>query len=219
MTLELIQDLADSRMAGKDPEEAEVLFRKAIDLSEVRFGRDNPVFLTAQKNFSDFLLDSGRPVEAEAVLLGAEERLEALVSPGNGDLMDLRMNLVEALLDQGKEAEAVEKLQGILLHIRNNLYLLDQVAWTIVRPGHPLPPLFQDGLDLARKALEMSSAGRRSFHRETLAWAMFANGKFEETVRQADLALEEAAGEDKDDYTDLPGEIRKAIQEEKTSKE
>ncbi len=216
-TIELMQDLADSRVAVDDPEEAEILFRKALDLSENRFGKDNPVFFMAQRNYSDFLLDSGRPLEAEAVLRAAETRLEELVSPANGDLMDFRMNLVEAFLQQGKDAEAVVMLQEILPYVRNSLYLLGQTSWKIVGPKHPLPALFPEGLDLARKALELSSDEMRPYHRETFAWALVANGKFEEAVRQADLTLEEASAEDKKDYVDLPGEIRAAIREKASS--
>ena len=64
------------------------------------------------------------------------------------------------------------------------------------------------GLVLARRAVELAaslSPEERAVVRDSLAWALFANGRFVEAVAEEGKALEEAAADKKQEFEGYVG--------------
>jgi tetratricopeptide (TPR) repeat protein len=73
---------------------------------------------------------------------------------------------------------------------------LNDRAWALVDPDRPNRETDVElGLQLARQALDLASEQCDS--RDTLAWALFANGLEEEALKESEKALELAPDEQK----------------------
>ncbi len=73
------------------------------------------------------------------------------------------------------------------------------------------------GLVLARRAVELAAglpAPERAAIRETLAWALFANGRLDEAVLEGEQALEEAGAADRPAFEGYLKELRGAIEDQ-----
>ena len=94
---------------------------------------------------------------------------------------------------------------------------LNEIAWPMIDPGRKDWGREQEGLVLARRAMELAgglSPAERASIRDTLAWALFANGRFDEAVAEEERALEEAAAEGKVEFEGYLERLRKEIAEE-----
>ncbi len=94
---------------------------------------------------------------------------------------------------------------------------LNGVAWRLVDPERKDWGGEARGLVLARRAVELAAASpsaERAATRDTLAWALFAAGRFHEAEEEEEKALEEAGAERKTEFEGYIEKLRKAIEEE-----
>jgi len=68
---------------------------------------------------------------------------------------------------------------------------LNSLAWPLVDPKRTSFGGESKGLVLARRAMELAGEAERAGIRETLAWALFAHGRFDEAVTEVERALAE----------------------------
>jgi hypothetical protein len=105
------------------------------------------------------------------------------------DAIDLHSGIPAALKE---EAKAVAKQQG-----GPSAEQLNGIAWRIVSPSEGTGDDPTKALTLARAAVELRDI---SAYRDTLAWALFANGLFLEAVEESRLALDMASESRKQEY-------------------
>jgi len=77
------------------------------------------------------------------------------------------------------------------------------LAWELIDPDRKDWGGEAKGLVLARRAVELAaelSPAERAGIRDSLAWALFANGRFDEAVAEEEQALEEAAADEKEEF-------------------
>ena len=92
---------------------------------------------------------------------------------------------------------------------------LNRVAWPLVDPDRAsLNTDFHLGLRLARLAVTQSPSAPSL--QDTLAWAFFANGLYEEAIAASKTALEKASAESQDEYR---GYLRRMIQRVEEAKQ
>ncbi|NOT29206.1 MAG: hypothetical protein HOP15_02025 [Planctomycetes bacterium] len=71
--------------------------------------------------------------------------------------------------------------------------------------------------DLARRAVELAAElapAERAGIRDSLAWALFANGRFDEAVAEEEQALEEAASDKKEEFQGYVERLKQKIEAE-----
>ncbi|MBK7875251.1 MAG: SUMF1/EgtB/PvdO family nonheme iron enzyme [Planctomycetes bacterium] len=79
---------------------------------------------------------------------------------------------------------------------------LNELAWPLVDPD-AAREVFGDevkALILARRAVAAAKEGERHTYRDTLAWALFRNGRFDEALAEEKTALSEAPDKEKEAY-------------------
>ena len=78
---------------------------------------------------------------------------------------------------------------------------LDSLAWPMVDPNRTVYGQEQEGLRLASEAMDVASEEDRPGVRAHLAWALFANGRFDEALTQARTAMAEAPEDRREPYS------------------
>ena len=91
---------------------------------------------------------------------------------------------------------------------------LNRLAWARVDPERREWGEEAKGLVLARQALERASDSERPAMRDTLAWALFASGRFDEAMEEEEAALEEARPERRAQHVVDVDRLRRAIEAE-----
>ncbi|MGH7152000.1 MAG: hypothetical protein ACREIU_14945, partial [Planctomycetota bacterium] len=92
---------------------------------------------------------------------------------------------------------------------------VNALAWPLVDPDRKDWGGEEKGLVLARNAVALAAglpAPERASIRDSLAWALFANGRFEEAVAEEERALEEAGAERKLEYEGNLEKLRGGIE-------
>jgi serine/threonine protein kinase/formylglycine-generating enzyme required for sulfatase activity len=77
---------------------------------------------------------------------------------------------------------------------------LNSLAWALVDPERTSFGDERRGLVLARRAAELAGEAERAGILDTLAWALFALGRFEDAAVESQRALEEASEDEKSDF-------------------
>ncbi|MEQ1893527.1 MAG: SUMF1/EgtB/PvdO family nonheme iron enzyme, partial [Planctomycetota bacterium] len=93
---------------------------------------------------------------------------------------------------------------------------INDLAWPLVDPERKDWGGEAKGLALARKAIELASslsAPERAGIRDTLAWALFANARFDDAVWEEEQAVDEVGAEQKKEFEGKVEELKKAIDE------
>ena len=91
---------------------------------------------------------------------------------------------------------------------------LNALAWPLIDVERSEFGGEKKGLVLARRALELAGEAERPAIRDTLAWALFAQGRFDEAIAEAEQALAEAAADRKDEFEGYLGRLKEKIEEE-----
>ncbi|NOT29666.1 MAG: protein kinase, partial [Planctomycetes bacterium] len=91
---------------------------------------------------------------------------------------------------------------------------LNTLAWPQVDPVRTKFGGEKKGLVLARRAVELAGENERAGIRDTLAWALFALGRFDEALVEEEQALKEAAAEKKAEFEGYVTKLRAAIEAE-----
>jgi tetratricopeptide (TPR) repeat protein len=88
---------------------------------------------------------------------------------------------------------------------------LNEIAWPLVDPDRSERDTdLVLGLALARAAVD--GAPEEASYYDTLAWALFANGLYEEAIQASKDALRLAAEDDKADYQQYLERLRQMIE-------
>jgi formylglycine-generating enzyme required for sulfatase activity/serine/threonine protein kinase len=91
------------------------------------------------------------------------------------------------------------------------------LAWDLIDPEREDWGGEAKGLVLARRAVELAAEllpEERAGIRDSLAWALFANGRFDEAVAEEEQALEEAAADKKQEFEGYLAKLKKKVEEE-----
>jgi formylglycine-generating enzyme required for sulfatase activity/serine/threonine protein kinase len=94
---------------------------------------------------------------------------------------------------------------------------VNDLAWPLVDPDRKHFGGEAKGLVLARRAVELAAAlpaAERAGVSDTLAWALFVNGRFDEAVAEEEQALEEAAPEEKQKFEGYVAKLTGRIEAE-----
>ncbi len=91
---------------------------------------------------------------------------------------------------------------------------VNALAWDLIDPERKDWGAEARGLVLARQAVALASPEERAGIRDTLAWALFANGRFDEAMAEEEQALEEAAADKKRDFEGYVERLKQRIEEE-----
>jgi formylglycine-generating enzyme required for sulfatase activity/serine/threonine protein kinase len=95
---------------------------------------------------------------------------------------------------------------------------VNALAWGLVDPGRQQWGSEARGLVLARLAVELAAELppiERAGMRDTYAWALFANGGFDEALAQEEQAVEEARGPKEPEFAAYLARLRDRIAEER----
>jgi len=92
---------------------------------------------------------------------------------------------------------------------------LNELAWPLVDPERTDFGGESKGLVLARQAVSLASdpAARASI-RDTLAWALFANARFDDAMAEEERALEECGAENRADFEGYLKKLQAAVEAE-----
>src|SRR5262245_3631931 len=93
----------------------------------------------------------------------------------------------------------------------------DDLAWPLIDPDRKDWGRDAKGLVLARRAVELAAdlpPAERAWIRDSLAWALFANGRFDEAVAEEEQALDEAAADKRKEFRGHLDRLKKEIEEE-----
>jgi tetratricopeptide (TPR) repeat protein len=194
--------------------------------------------LVARNNLAALYMETGRPSEAEAYLvetLTAQRKVlgdvhpETLLSMLNLGSLYLGLNRVdEALLLARELMEHGSQSHQHYEHFKQfheatleqlgkaesgpSLSQLNNRAWALIDPDRTDKETdVALGLRLARAAVE--AAPGDSGIRNTLAWALFANGLYDEAIAVSEKALELAPEAEKDAYQGYLDRLRSMIAE------
>jgi formylglycine-generating enzyme required for sulfatase activity len=91
------------------------------------------------------------------------------------------------------------------------------LAWDLIDPERKEWGGEGNGLVLARRAVELAAdlpPEERAGIRDSLAWALFANGRFDEAVAEEEQALEEAGADKKQEFEGYIAKLKEKIEEE-----
>ena len=91
------------------------------------------------------------------------------------------------------------------------------LAWPLIDPERKDFGGERKGLVLARRAVELASAlspAERAGIRDSLAWALFANGRFDEALAEEEQALQEAGSDKKQEYEGYLSKLKEKIEGE-----
>ncbi len=94
---------------------------------------------------------------------------------------------------------------------------INDLAWDCIDPEREDWGREAQGLVLARRALELAATlapEQRAGIHDTLAWALFANGRFDEAVAESETALEEAPVDRQEEYRGYVERLLSAIEAE-----
>jgi serine/threonine protein kinase/formylglycine-generating enzyme required for sulfatase activity len=94
---------------------------------------------------------------------------------------------------------------------------LNALAWPLIDPERKDWGGEAKGLVLAGRAVELAAAlspEQRAGIRDSLAWALFANGRFDEAVAEEEQALAEASADKKQEFEGYLAKLRKKIEDE-----
>ena len=143
-------------------------------------------------------------LRANAIPWTEEDRAKHRAShPRLGDLgrekrrLEFHRKRREALESSGARRDPTPEEVGVdLASLPATTAGVNGLAWPLVDPDRKECGGEAKGLLLARKAVELAAAlpsPDRAGIRDSLAWALFANGRFEEAVAEGEKAMEEAA--------------------------
>src|SRR5262245_29053071 len=93
----------------------------------------------------------------------------------------------------------------------------NNLAWPLVDPNRKDWGGEAKGLVLARRAVELAaslSPDKRAGIRDSLAWALYANGRFDEAVAEEEQSLADAAVDKKKEFEGYLAKLKKSIEEE-----
>jgi eukaryotic-like serine/threonine-protein kinase len=105
------QTLGDALAALVRTEEAEAVYRSALDVRERGLPEDHPNVAFTRNKLGTFLLDEGRLAEAEALLEPALQVRLAALSEGHPDLVDSNLQMGRLRAAQGRTDEAADFLR------------------------------------------------------------------------------------------------------------
>ncbi|MFN0242394.1 MAG: SUMF1/EgtB/PvdO family nonheme iron enzyme [Planctomycetota bacterium] len=88
---------------------------------------------------------------------------------------------------------------------------LNGLAWTLVDPEKPVYGSEVKALLLARRAVALSSDTERTANRDTLAWALFRLGRFDEALAEGRRALDEVESAKKPEYEGYVAKLESAV--------
>jgi len=88
---------------------------------------------------------------------------------------------------------------------------LNKVAWPLVDPDKLVNGGEVRGLLLARRAVAAAPETQRHMYRDTLAWALFRTGRFEEALSEERRALAEAPETSKSEYAGQVKKLEEAV--------
>jgi len=196
-------------------EEAEELFRQALEIDEKTIGRDHPDYSTRLNNLAVAVRAQGRYEEAEELYRQALKIDEETIGRDHPDYSTRLNNLAVAVRAQGRYEEA-EKLYRQAL-------IIDEKTIGNDHPGYArhinnlalvvkLLGRHKEAEELYRQALEIDKETigrdhpRYAIHLSNLALLVHAQGRDEEAERlflQVQQILEETIGMDHPDYATL----------------
>jgi formylglycine-generating enzyme required for sulfatase activity len=90
---------------------------------------------------------------------------------------------------------------------------LNKLAWPLVSPDRKTFGEEALGLVFAERAVAAASIAQRAAIRDTLAWALFANGRFDEARAEERTALDESPEDKRADFQDYGRKLDTAIAE------
>ncbi|KAA3609170.1 MAG: hypothetical protein DWQ01_10150 [Planctomycetota bacterium] len=79
----------------------------------------------------------------------------------------------------------------------NDPEILNNEAWNLIGANRAVYGLEREGLEMARRALDLASPEQKPKILDTLAWALYFNGHYKEALEHSGLALEMAPEEEK----------------------
>ena len=105
-TLRIINDLAVLRKKQKQYQDAERLFREALEARSLKLGEDHPDTLESKNDLAVLYREQARYEDAERLLMEALKGREAKLGPGHPDTIESLKQLVTLYESWGKPDEA-----------------------------------------------------------------------------------------------------------------
>ena len=186
-TLKTRSTWADWLAAQGKPLEAEAEYRDLIKITERMHGLEHPDTLKTRSQWADWLAVQSRPLEAEAEYRALIEIAVRVLGTGHSTTMRNRNGLVKVLFAQGKTGEAQAEFQAVIKLLDQDLD--PQHSETLGRWGSLAEQLHQQARYtdevlvlqvLVENVEKLHNLEGAQFHRERLATALFASGKFGE---------------------------------------
>jgi esterase/lipase superfamily enzyme len=175
--------VADLREAGKT-EEAIAAAKRALALTEQRYGRTHAATAAALTTLAELLVAQARYAEAEPLLKRALAIRQSAKQPDSGDIAIALYNLGKLYEKQGKTKEAAEHLERALA-MRDRQLASD--------PSKPMPK-FEGPVEVRRETREGGSAvGRAKDDAKAVAEVEAKHKAAEDARAQAERAEDEAS--------------------------
>jgi formylglycine-generating enzyme required for sulfatase activity/serine/threonine protein kinase len=155
-------------------------------------------------------------LEMRALPQSAEERAaERRLNPRLGELEKKQAEVLwrRRMLGENPSAGEAEVDAGIgSAAADGDAKSMDALAWPMVETNRTVHGREQEGLRLASRALAVASEEDRPGVRAHLAWALFANGRFDEALAQARTAMAEAPDDGREPYAKTLKDIEALVQ-------
>lgn len=183
-------------------EQAESLLTAVLEAQTRLLGPEDPNTLKTRYEMAWVRIRQGRLAEAAEEMERTAASLERVLGDASsltvavlGDLADLR-------LVEGSPEAALALRRRIAAARPADPEAHNALAWLLCNPDQPVAGHADEALEHARQAVDLAPPEQRAAFRDTLAWALFAAGRPQEAIAEAQRALEEASVAEKPSLED-----------------